>query len=350
MTRAQEIDVPPVPRWHPSVAVTTGAGYKDNVLLSHFNGEESAFIKSGLEFFLLRLPEEGPEFHLTLTGDDVRYLKSDSIEKEQLAFGHANISQIFGNNWKASLGLEGVYLDQVLDVSIIETNLVSLKVQGEQLKATPGITRDFAELGAVELTFPFSRQWYSAPIDDLWEYGPSLSFIRPYGHESEWRLSFVYSRRDYDNRPRTEEDGTPIPGTTIALNQHHVDFVWRHHFDAERRWRATTKLSYKLNQDNGSGYFDYLRFQAGQQIRYRTKAWEISGEARVGYYDYVIQRVGGDGPVRERAELRFIARVERQFTGWLRAFGEYEFEQTLANQDIEEYSVNVVTAGLMWEF
>jgi hypothetical protein len=350
MIRAEEAELPPPPLWHPSVAVTTGAGYKDNVLLSALNRETSPFIKSGLEFFLLGLPEEGPEFYLTLTGDDVRYLSSDSIEKEQLGFGHANVSKVFGNDWKASLGVEGIYLDQVLDVSTIETNLVSIPVKGEQLKATPGVTRYFGQHGAVELTFPVSRQWYSSPIDDIWEYGPSASFIRPYGHESEWRVSFAYSRRDYDDREQTEEDGTPIPGTTIAFDQYFVDLAWRHHFDAERRWRATTKFSYKLNQDNGSGYFDYVRFQLSEQVRYRTASWEISAEAKAGYYDYVIQRVDGDGPVRQRAELRFIARVERQFTNWLRGFSEYEFEQTLANQDIEEYTVNVVTAGLMWEF
>ena len=77
----------------------------------------------------------------------------------------------------------------------------------------------------------------------------------------------------------------------------------------------------------------------------------MSAEARVGFYEYVTQRVSvGDSSERERGEVLVTLRVERQLARWLRAFGEYEFEQVLANDDIEEYSVNVVTAGLMWEF
>ena len=32
---SEEIDVPPIPIWTPTVTVTTGGGYKDNLLLSH---------------------------------------------------------------------------------------------------------------------------------------------------------------------------------------------------------------------------------------------------------------------------------------------------------------------------
>ena len=351
VSRAEEPDIPPLPLWHPSFTVTTGAGYKDNTTLRNEDPEESPFLKGGLEFFLMRLPLEGPEFQFTLSGDDVRYLSGDDIEKEQLLFSNANISKEFGSQWQASFGLELLYFDQVVDVSTVETNRVSEQVRGEHIRAKPGIRRGVADHGIIELTFPVARHWYSSPLDDDWEYGPNLGFIRPYGHESEWRVNFAYERRDYENRPQTDEDGIEQSGSNLSFNQHRIEFVSRHHFDEEKHWRATTKLGYKLNQDNGGGYFDYLRFQVSEQIRYRAKDWEISAEARVGFYEYVKQRVSDDDDSeRERGEVLVILRVERQLARWLRAFAEYEFEQVLANDDIEEYSVNVVTAGLMWEF
>src|SRR5262245_12551731 len=131
--RAQEFDVlPPIPVWHRSASLITGAGYKDNLLLSHANAEESAFFKSGLELFVTRLPKEGPEFQFSLSGEDLRFFSSESVEKEQLLFTEARVVQELGATWAASIGLEYVYLDQVMDLSAGDPLLTVVRARGHK--------------------------------------------------------------------------------------------------------------------------------------------------------------------------------------------------------------------------
>jgi hypothetical protein len=110
-------------------------------------------------------------------------------------------------------------------------------------------------------------------------------------------------------------------------------------------------VSSKLNQDNGSGYFDYLRLQGSEQLRFRARTWDVSAEGKVSRYDYAKQRVSlTERSARERTELGFNLRGEKQLAKWVRLFAEYEYEKILSNQTLEEYSVNVVNGGLTWEF
>jgi len=348
---SEEIDVPPIPIWTPTVTVTTGGGYKDNLLLSHVGRESSPFVKNGLEFFLMRLPLDGPQLNFSVTGDDVRYLSGKSVDGEQLFATDAKVTQEIADGWEGSFGVSYVYLDEVLDVSVSETNRSALKVRTHQLQGGPGITRSLGEFGAITFTVPVARHWFAAPLDDSWETGPRLAFSRAYGNGSEWIASFIYNYRQYDTRARTDELGNPIPDTRLAFQQHQFDLGWRHYIDAQKQWRISTRLSYRLNQDNGGGYFDYVRFQVSEQLRYHANKWDLSAEARLAFYKYVTQQASPtDSSTRERAELGCHLRVERELLTWLRLFADYEYEQVLSNQSFEEYSVNTVTAGLMWEF
>ena len=350
--RAQEFDVaPPIPLWHRSVTLITGAGYKDNLLLSHSAAEESAFLKSGLELFVTRLPKEGPQFQFIASAEDLRFFSSPSVEKEQLVFAQARVVQELSATWEGSFDLEYVYLDQVVDLSATDPLSNVVRARGHQVQANPGVRHSFGETGRAELTFPVAKYWFAEPVDDYGLGGPKLTFEHPYGEKSEWTVSFSYSYWSYDDRPQSEVDGTLIPGTSLAFHQQRIDLAWRHYLDERNRWRVSTRLSYKQNQDNGPGFYDYIRFQGGEQIRFRTRTWDIAAEVKLAFYDYAKQRVSlTDRSVRERTEVGFNLRCEKELTRWLRLFAEYDYERIFSNRTIDEYSVNVASAGLMWEF
>src|SRR6266536_5185056 len=132
--QAQELDLPkldlPVllPQWEHDLSLRTGAGYRDNVGLTSQSPKESAFIATGLEMIFLRLPENNTEFSLFLSVEDLRFLSSGPVDKEQTAFAQALVETDCGSSWQVSTAAEYVYQDQVVDVSLTEPGLTTIPV------------------------------------------------------------------------------------------------------------------------------------------------------------------------------------------------------------------------------
>jgi hypothetical protein len=350
--RAQEWDLETLlPTWTRFVTFKTGAGYKDNVLFSEFNREPSPFVATGLEFFGARLPEGGRELNFFLSAEDTRYLAGVDVDSEQLVFSQVQLKQEIDSKFRADLGLEYLYQNQVVDVSVTEANLDIVQVRGHALEARPGLHFEFEEDWSADLELPVHRQFFQEPLDGYWESGPKFLLKRTYGHQSEIQVSYEYGHRDYDHDENLTLEGQPIPRSSRAFHVQEARLAWRHYWDAGRRWRSSTRLSWKRNQDNGSGYFDFNRYQASHQFRFKNKLWDCSAEGRISFYDYDSQTVSPtDLERRRRTEVAFRVRAERKLTHYLRAYAEYERERVASNIDGEAYTVNVAGGGLLWEF
>jgi hypothetical protein len=111
------------------------------------------------------------------------------------------------------------------------------------------------------------------------------------------------------------------------------------------------KARFRYSQDNASGYFDYRRYQISHELRYRAKPWEILLEVRFARYEFPVQTIGGpDSSRRRRHELICSARTERSVGRHLRLTAGYDYERTVSNLALDEYSVNMVSAGVQWDF
>ena len=85
MTQAQEsVPMSLFPLWDRSFSVRTGFGFKDNVLLSHSNPQQSAFFSAGFEASVYRLAEDGTEFNFLFTADDNYYFSVPQLDDELL--------------------------------------------------------------------------------------------------------------------------------------------------------------------------------------------------------------------------------------------------------------------------
>jgi hypothetical protein len=338
-------------KWAHLVGFRTGVGYKDNVTLAHESPEESVFLATGVDYFALRLPEGATRFDFHLIADESRFLSADAVDAERVAIAQARLRTDAGGGWETTIGLETIYQDQVLDVSVTETDLRTVQVEGLTLTGRPGVKRTMNRWGWVQLEVPVRRQWFRSPLDDYWEFGPEVSWGIPYGHRSEASLSYEFMRRGYDADESLTAQGAFIPGRTRAFERHEVGARWRHHWDAARRWRTTTRLSWLMNRDNGGGYFDYDRARLSQQARFEPGAWAFLVGMRLSFYDYRLQTASPfDGGRRERLEWSLEARVERRLARFVKVHLGWEREETFSNLTLDEYSVNVVTAGLDWEF
>src|SRR2546423_3031898 len=104
LLEAQEFDFPILlPKWINDVSLRTGAGYRDNVGLSAKSPQDSAFIATGLEMILLRLPENGLQFNFFASAEDLQFLSSSIVDQEQTAFLQALMKADCGSGWQVSL-------------------------------------------------------------------------------------------------------------------------------------------------------------------------------------------------------------------------------------------------------
>src|SRR6266496_5349102 len=144
--QAEEFDFPILlPKWDHDLSFRTGAGYRDNVGLSTQSPQQSAFIMNALDFILIRLPENQTQFNLFLSGEDLRFVSSSSVDKEQTAFAQAVVKTDCGSGWQVSLAEEYVYQNQVVDISLTEPGRTTIPVEGHGILLREGLRWDVSD-------------------------------------------------------------------------------------------------------------------------------------------------------------------------------------------------------------
>ena len=130
-------NVPSFALWDKSINLRAGIGYRDNVLWSSVKPEGSAFVASGMELMLLRTDANGLDVYLFLSGEDLHYLSSVGVAKEQTLAVNAQIKKSWPKGWQTSLDLQYLYLDQMFDVSDTEADRSAVLAQGHALSLRP---------------------------------------------------------------------------------------------------------------------------------------------------------------------------------------------------------------------
>ena len=337
--------------WIKTIDARAWSGYKDNVLLGNQNTIASPFLAGGVDLTFMRLPIDGWECVFTSSGEYIRYLSAPKASQEANEVLQGQFKKSLDNGWKAGLAAEYLYFNQVFDNSIVSTQFVALPVEGHTLTLRPAVAKDLGKGYRLEFEVPTTRQWFDEFIDNYWEMGPKLTFGREYGKKSDISVSYQFTERIHDNREARDADGNVIPGQGLQFRQHELAVVWRHFWDEDGQWRTLTKLSLQRNEDNGGGFYDFLRPFLFEQLRYRTKTWEIKGEARYSFYQYDREHITDlQSPIRHKTYLRFNLRAEKNLTKSIKIFGQYEYERAFSNLDIDQYTLNSISAGLDWEF
>jgi hypothetical protein len=340
--------------WDRSFDLRTGVGYKDNVLLGSNVREGSAFETTGLDVMLIRLSTSDTLFNFLLSGDDTRFLQAKDVDKEQSVIAQAQLKQGFGNEWKGAFTVQYFYQNQVYDASITETNFTPVKARGHNLSLRPSVRRALPKNFWLELELAAQRQWFAAPLPTYWQGGPKITVGRDLTHQSDLTLSYSINRRAYDDFNQIaliDGEPTALANTTEGFWIHEVELAWHRNWDEKRHWRSTTRLSYALNRDNGTGFFDYWSYRFVQQLRYHSDPWQIEGRAAISRYDFDHQTVSpADSSARHKTDVTVSLRGERQLLKSLKAFAEYAYERSVSNLAFDNYHVHQVTGGVDWEF
>lgn len=337
--------------WQKAAHLRVGVGYKDNVTLSSFNPQGSAFEILSLDAMLYRLPWNDWQFSLMAVGSDARYFNHDTgIDAEQNAAVSSEFAWFMGRGWKSVSTLQYVFINQVMDVSATYGTTVRQQVFGHGIIFKEGVRRDVGRWWG-ELSLSGSRYCFREPLDDYWQASPRLTLGRYYGSGSEVSVSYQAAPLLYDTREETDLTGTPIPGTDLRYLTQTADLSWLHFWDTKRRWRSSTRLAFESNQDNGSGYYDYTQYRVVEQLRYRASSWEVSAQASLAYYDFPNQPVSLTDPTeRHRTGLHLTLRGEKRLSKHWSVYAAYDYERSFSNLEVERYQANLGSGGVEFAF
>jgi hypothetical protein len=338
------------PGWDQSFSLKGALGFKDNILLSRFQNEQSAFWQSSLDAFLLRVPATGPQIAFSLAATDRRYFSAPKVRKEQDLSSFFTYNQYLSSNWEFGLELGYFYFDQVTDVSVDYLEIGSLQIKSHILTARPNVTYNFSEQYYTRAGIDAERDWMDE-LDDYLEGGPFFATGWRYQRRSFVEIGYGYRLRLYDTRPKTTLDFTTIPGTKLRYQQHRPELRWTHAFGAEYKWRNQMRLGYERNLDNGSGIFDYHKFRFSNRLALQFGRWTFGLEGRLLNYRYDLQTVGGPGTEKwERTELSIGPRVERELLKGIHLFAGSDHLWSLSNDLASDYQANTVFTGVDWRF
>lgn len=346
-----EVDLTLPSLWDHSFNVRTSAGYKDNVLLSANLPVDSPFLAGGFDAMSFRLPEDGWDCLIFASGDYTHYTRSEDVDDETSLLTQAQVKKELAGGWKPGFSAEYLYFDQVFDNSVFDFETTAIKIRGHTFTGRPSVHRDFLKSAFFDLEFPVSRQLFEDSTDDEWQAGPGLTLGHRYGTNSEVTAGFRFLNRNFDTRDQRDAEGNDLPGESLEFLQSEYSIGHKHHWDARRRWRTTTRLSLMRTDDNGPGFYDYWRPRAALQLRYQTERWQVRFDARFSHYDYDLQLA--DPPstdTRYKDLVESGVRIERSIVGKLKIFAEYTYERSFANVQLDTYTANTAFGGLDWEF
>lgn len=337
--------------WNYSGSLRGGFGYKDNVLLSHTNAQGSAFLMSGAEFMIFRLPTRGWLFSFFADVTDWRFFNSPAVNNEQLALAAAQLSKNFGNGWKSVWGLNYLFQNQVYDNSANYTSNTTVGIiKGNTVSPRWALHKTFDPIWLqAELTA--TRQWLDSPLDSYWQFGPRAVVGHGWGYDSELALAYQYSRLDYDNREQVSASGQALTNTSLTMNTHFVELSVTEVWDPKKHWQTISTAGFEATLDNGSGYYNYNCYRLSQRLRFRDEQWEVVAQAGVNYYDYSIQTVSAtDLSLRSKTMITLLLRAERKLFKHLMAQAGYSWDRSISNLDFDDYRAGTVTAGLALTF
>jgi hypothetical protein len=339
-----ETNTAPLALWDVSTRLSAGGGYRGNVLLSSVRPEGSSFIEASADFSAIRLSETGSSFTLFVLGELQRYLDSEQVENEGILYAVARMETPLDP--ANTIGGESQYLyqNQILDVSETEAVLRRARVLGHGLSFKPDWEHSLNDAWSLRLEGTALRQLFEEELDDYWEGFGRLTLDYAYGNRSTVSVGYELRHRFYDTREQYDDSGAAVPRTDLVYRYHEAGGEWRHHWDAERRWRTTLKAGFLRNEDNGSGYFNYDRVQVSAQVRWREGGWDARLQGRGGWYWYPNQQVLGEERVRSLYALEL--RVERQIDSHWLLYAAASREWNLSNEPLEEYTDWMASGGI----
>jgi len=338
--------------WDEQASLSSGLGYKNNVLLSAFNPHGSAFFINGVDLMVMRLPLDGWQIVGSLIGDDVRYWHNVGAEREDSFTGSLRGERELPAGWQAGLEARGLYEDQVLDITTGQGVPTTALVEGFGLTVQPSLRKNLPAGLWLKLEVPVTRWLLATPMDDSWEFGPVVTAGCDFGTRADVSLSYGASYQRHDEWVALDIYGRPL-SQHLDIFQQRVELAWHQYWDAQRHWRSSSSLIFADKQDNGGGYFNYYQYQAVEDLSWQAGGWQLKAGAQIADEDYPIQTSAPHSSQKLYRNLLNVSfEVERRLFKGLKSFAKLEYQQAFSNEvaGAGAYDATAVSGGLRYEF
>ena len=328
-------------------------GYKDNLLLSFVEEERSPFARGGVEFVLVRVPQDRFDFSFFAEAEQTHFTSGRTVDDETKIWVRAEPAYRLGETLKFSLPVTGYYYDQVFDISDtdIERLVAELKVKGFLIG--PMVRWDFDPSWWLEGQAVGQRKRYDdrAYDGDIGEGTLGLGWA--YGGWFEARLSGARRWRDYKSRTQySAPAGRELPGTVLKVAEREGELRFDIAWDDAARWQTSTRAKLLDYRDNGSGYFNFRERRVAQELEWDAEPWRLSIAGSASRIDYELQTVGLgiDPPARLRDEYGGQFHVARKLNARWTIYGGYTWERCRSNDPVASYTVNEGLLGMRWSW
>lgn len=339
--------LPELPTWSTTLDASLAAGYRDNLLLSPSRAERSPLLRAEIDLMALKVPVGAFDGYAYLNLVETRYLAGDNTDHERTAILAGEARWQPAAALKAAWLLQAYLMDQVLDVSVTETELSTAQLRVTGAATGPSARWTLAPLW-LEAKILARRDTYRDDLDGYLDREGAFALGRAWGHGSELSATVTRRLRDHDSRPQVTVAGRPLPGTHLETRQTEAVLHWLQIFDAAKNLRLGAAVARQWSRDNGTGYFDYDRDSARAQFTWRSAAWENAFGVEANRYRFPVQFIGvGINPdIRRKNELRVSWELTRRFSARVAGFFHLEREQSRSNDDRSRFTVHTAFAGV----
>ncbi|MBM3847157.1 MAG: hypothetical protein FJ405_12845 [Verrucomicrobia bacterium] len=341
-----------LPAWTKFYRLGVGSGYKDNLLLGPNRREVGGFANFFGDLIVWRRPmEDRREWQILASASQRRYWADRSLDKEGEAIAIARGFQPIGSLWDLVLESEAAWFDQVIDGTFTDQVILRQRLQGGSIKGMIGLRRKMGERSFLHFGPSLGRLWLRSPFDNHLEAGGLVGWAQNYGNRSEFKAEYFARRRTYDSLEETDLSGQPLGGRTRSYQRHGLQLSDTHNWDAARDWNSSTRFSIEQAVDEAAGYWDHHRLRVYKSLRWIREPWETQLDAGWMFDSFPNQTTTEAIPSRRvRSEINIGIRIERKLGNFMKAYGEWRHEQSLASDPIERYVANTFSIGALWDF
>lgn len=341
-----------LPQWSVATSWRAGYGYKDNLLLSYAEVERSAFVRSGIELLVLRVPQGNFEFSGFAEAEGTRYLSARTSDQDAKVWVQVEPGYRVLESLKFALPVTGYYYDQVFDVSDtdVERRVAELKVRG--LMVGPSVRWDFHPAWWGEAQASGQRKRFDDGANDGRIGEGALRLGWKPAERFEARVLGAQRWRTFDRRTQYSAAGRELPDTELKIDEREWeargDITW----DEAGKWQTSTRVSLLHYRDNGSGYFNYREQRVAQELEWRNDAWLVRVGGSASRLDFGVQKagIGVDPPARLKDEFTAELHAERRLTPRWTLLASYLWERSRSNDVYASYRVNEGLLGLRWSW
>lgn len=342
-----------LPAWSTTDSVHVGFGYKDNLLLSHTAEESSGFVRGGFDTLLMHARLDQPaEYSFGVNAEGTRYFSGTTVDHEAQAIAAAEWRYHLGNGFTLTLDGRGYYLDQIFDVSDTDVQRVVAQLQVLGAIVGPTLRWSFLRSWWVEVQGNGKRDTYRDGLNNS-RVGEGIARLgwRP-GARFEASVATSDRVRNYDQRSQYSVSGRPLTGTELKIQQRETEARIEVTWDAQSRWKTTTRGGQLNYRDDGSGYFNYHQRKIEQDLDWVAGVWTVHVEGVAKRLDFNVQTVGLglNPPPRIKDEFTAQARMDRKVSAHWTVYAEFNWDRNRCNDPIESYNMNEGLLGARWNW